>query len=72
MLRSELEAGLMVRGNRELLGRMLVNLVDNALKYGVGERQAERCGDRAAGRRIESRSASPIAGRAFRRKIASA
>jgi signal transduction histidine kinase len=36
-LRSELEEGLMVRGNRELLGRMLANLVDNALKYGVGD-----------------------------------
>jgi signal transduction histidine kinase len=36
LLRSEAQEGLIVRGNRELLGRMLANLVDNALKYGVG------------------------------------
>ena len=37
LFQSSLEEGLMVRGNRELLGRMLVNLVDNALKYGAGD-----------------------------------
>ncbi|HMK88274.1 MAG TPA: ATP-binding protein [Methylocystis sp.] len=30
-----IEPGLCVRGHRELLGRALVNLIDNALKYGV-------------------------------------
>lgn len=34
-LRLTLEPGLCVRANRELLGRALANLVDNALKYGV-------------------------------------
>ncbi len=33
--RSELEGGLIVRGARELLGQALVNLVENALKYGA-------------------------------------
>jgi signal transduction histidine kinase len=37
LFQSSLEEGLMARGNRELLGRMLVNLVDNALKYGAGD-----------------------------------
>jgi signal transduction histidine kinase len=32
---SSVEAGLVVPGHRELLGRALVNLVDNALKYGA-------------------------------------
>ena len=30
-----LEPGLLVFGNRELLGQVLVNLVDNAIKYGL-------------------------------------
>ena len=34
-LQSALDEGLIVRGNRELLGQALVNLVDNALKYGA-------------------------------------
>ncbi len=38
-LRSDLEPGLVARGNRELLGQALVNLVDNALKYGVGGKE---------------------------------
>jgi signal transduction histidine kinase len=32
---SSIEPGLFVLGHRELIGRALVNLVDNALKYGV-------------------------------------
>lgn len=46
------EPGLAVTGSRELLGQALVNLVDNALKYGAsGENQridvrAKRVGDR--------------------------
>jgi signal transduction histidine kinase len=39
-LEVEAETGLMVRGNRELLGQALVNLVDNALKYGAPEQGA--------------------------------
>ncbi len=45
------EEGLTVRGNRELLGQALVNLVDNALKHGALEPgsainvQARRVGD---------------------------
>jgi signal transduction histidine kinase len=35
-LEGEPEKGLVARGNRELLGQALGNLVDNALKYGVG------------------------------------
>jgi signal transduction histidine kinase len=51
-LEAEAETGLMVRGNRELLGQALVNLVDNALKYGAPEpgsivqARARRVGDR--------------------------
>jgi signal transduction histidine kinase len=32
--------GLMVRGNRELIGQAIANLVDNALKYGAPEKGA--------------------------------
>ena len=48
----ETESGLMVTGNRELLGQAVVNLIDNALKYGRCERDphvdvsARRAGDR--------------------------
>ncbi len=35
-LEGETQTGLVARGNRELLGQALGNLVDNALKYGVG------------------------------------
>ncbi len=35
LLEARAEDGLMVSGNRELLGQALVNLVDNALKYGA-------------------------------------
>ena len=38
-LEQALEEGLTTRGNRELLGQALVNLVDNALKYGLGGAQ---------------------------------
>ena len=33
-LRSQIDFGLMVNGNRELLSQMVSNLIDNALKYG--------------------------------------
>ena len=53
------EEGLMVRGNRELIGQAIANLVDNALKYGAPEqgprrrRGEARCRHRrGAGRRI--------------------
>ena len=53
------EDGLKVRGNRELIGQAIANLVDNALKYGATnkERQrrrgeARRRHHRSAGRRI--------------------
>jgi signal transduction histidine kinase len=36
-LEGEAQKGLVARGNRELLGQAFGNLVDNALKYGVGE-----------------------------------
>ena len=48
----ETESGLMVTGNRELLGQAVVNLIDNALKYGRCEHDphvdvsASRVGDR--------------------------
>jgi signal transduction histidine kinase len=51
-LEVEAQTGLTVRGNRELLGQALVNLVDNALKYGATEQgamvkaRARRIGDR--------------------------
>src|SRR5579872_6557200 len=36
-LKAEIEPGLIVRGNRELLGQSIANLLDNALKYGAPE-----------------------------------
>ncbi|HLJ72135.1 MAG TPA: ATP-binding protein [Roseiarcus sp.] len=36
-LKAEIEPGLIVRGNRELLGQSIANLLDNALKYGAAE-----------------------------------
>ena len=41
------EEGLMLRGNRELVGRALANLIDNAAKYGADEIRvdAQREGD---------------------------
>jgi len=36
-LTCEVEAGLKIRGNRELIGQALNNLIDNALKYGAPE-----------------------------------
>ena len=36
-LDGEIDANLMVHGSRELIGQALSNLVDNALKYGVGD-----------------------------------
>ena len=53
------ENGLTVRGNRELIGQAIANLVDNALKYGAPQRGAEaveprpdRRDHRATGRKI--------------------
>ena len=37
MLEGEIDANLTVHGSRELIGQALSNLVDNALKYGVGD-----------------------------------
>ena len=54
--RIELDAaeGLTLRGNRELLGQALVNLVDNALKYGASTPGAAvRVGARRVGDGIE-------------------
>jgi signal transduction histidine kinase len=39
-LETDIPAGLMVRGNRELLGQVIANLIDNALKYGLPPQQA--------------------------------
>jgi signal transduction histidine kinase len=53
-LESATEAGLAVNGSRELLGQAVVNLVDNALKYGAsGENPRIDVGARRAGDRIE-------------------
>lgn len=53
-LEAEAETGLMVRGNRELLGQALVNLVDNALKYGAAEPGAVvQARARRVGNRVE-------------------
>ena len=38
----ETEPGLIVRGNRELLGQAFANLIDNALKYAVPETDGEK------------------------------
>jgi signal transduction histidine kinase len=51
-IEAETASGLAMLGNRELLGQALVNLVDNALKYGAAEPgaavlvRARRVGDR--------------------------
>jgi signal transduction histidine kinase len=34
-LKADIASGLIVRGNRELLGQSIANLIDNALKYGA-------------------------------------
>jgi signal transduction histidine kinase len=53
-IEASLEAGLFVLGNRELLGQALVNLVDNALKYGAeGEGSLIQVSARRVGDRIE-------------------
>jgi signal transduction histidine kinase len=49
-LRVEIEAGLQVRGHRQLLAQALSNLLDNALKYGDGSPvtlSLSRAGERA-------------------------
>lgn len=38
LLRLEVQNGVMVQANRELLGRAISNLIDNALKYGLREK----------------------------------
>ncbi len=56
----------LIRGDSVLLGQVLFNLIDNAVKYG-GERADQRlCPD---ARRTTSSSPSPISARAFRRRI---
>lgn len=40
-LEGEIDVNLMVHGSRELIGQALSNLLDNALKYGVGDDQAQ-------------------------------
>jgi signal transduction histidine kinase len=53
-LHADVGARLMVRGNRELLGQALVNLVDNALKYGAeAEKPAVLVSARRVGGSIE-------------------
>jgi signal transduction histidine kinase len=37
VLTAEIEPGVVARGNRELLGQSIANLIDNALKYGAPE-----------------------------------
>jgi signal transduction histidine kinase len=50
-LEVSIEGSLPARGNRELLGQAMANLIDNALKYGAGDRSlpvsvgARRAGD---------------------------
>jgi signal transduction histidine kinase len=44
MLTVRAEDGLKVRGNRELIGQAIANLVDNALKYGSPNKDAEDAG----------------------------
>ena len=67
-----------VRGNRELVSQALANLVDNAIKYagpngnGIERRAGARSWSRPAMTASASRSAWPIAGRAFPKPIAAA
>ena len=42
------EEGLSVRGNRELIGQAIANLVDNALKYGAPDKCPEEAGAKPA------------------------
>ena len=67
--------GLMVYGNRELIGQAVANLVDNALKYGTpsASRPATWRAHRRAPRGAPmSRSKCPTAGPASRARIACA
>ena len=51
---SDIQSGLAVMGSRELLGQAVVNLVDNALKYGAeGEKRQVDVAARRIGERIE-------------------
>jgi signal transduction histidine kinase len=42
VLTAEIEPGLSVQGNRELLGQVVANLIDNALKYGLPPQAGSR------------------------------
>ena len=44
--------GLLVYGNRELIGQAVANLVDNALKYGIPSLPGQQHGVRIAARRV--------------------
>ncbi len=45
-LRVEAARGLMIIGNRELIGQAVANLIDNAVKYGAGEAKETRATDK--------------------------
>ena len=54
-LKVDAARGLMVVGNRELIGQAVANLIDNAVKHGAPEDEARQSGDRgrrAARRRV--------------------
>ena len=44
-LKVRADTGLMVRGNRELIGQAIANLVDNAIKYGSPKKGVAESGD---------------------------
>ena len=65
-LETDVTPGISLRGNRELIGQALVNLLENALKYSsrpTGKIVHQRQCDEAA---AASGSRSPTTGRAFR------
>jgi signal transduction histidine kinase len=57
-LKADIESGVIVRGNRELLGQSIANLLDNALKYGAPEPVLALAPPTAPGE--EARPAAPL------------
>jgi len=63
MLTLDVDAPLMMRGGRELIGQALANLVDNAIKYGVASENGAQGVVNIAARRIGDRIELTVADR---------
>ena len=63
MLTLDVDAPLMMRGGRELIGQALANLVDNAIKYGQPREEGAQPVVNIAARRMENRIELTVADR---------